>query len=219
MSIGLQALRDAAHREGWAQGNATLTAIQYTANLLGWKEVRSRSSDPTVAELVPRDTQRANPRSLSAEFGLGAQPLHTDGAHLTIPPDIVILHSEEPNNTPTLLWDSRPTYYSLRVSPRDAIAHGVFLVDSGRESFFATAKLKPNHIRYDPGCMSPCDQRARASAKYFADVEGEARKYEWSTRNNFVMIDNRMVLHARADATDDHSRLLKRLMYRTLESS
>lgn len=215
MIIDLRKLEASARKNGWASGSASVADIQLTAGRLGWKEIATRANDPSVAILRPMSQQQANPRSLSATYGMGAQPLHTDGAHLPDPPDVVVLCAAEPNSTPTLLWNSK-TWSETRTRPRDALEHGVFLVSNGRDSFYTTAKLDPFGVRYDPGCMIPCDQRARMAAQYFADVLEDACEHQWVTKNSVLVIDNRTTLHARAAvSSDDGVRELRRIMFAT----
>ena len=51
------------------------------------------SGDTSVATLEPQDRHDAHPSSLSAIHGRGAFPLHTDGAHHPVPPDLVLMES------------------------------------------------------------------------------------------------------------------------------
>lgn len=212
----LKVLRTSARKDGWAAGNASLPHVLYMAGLLGWREVKARRTDPPITNLRPVDQQQANPRSLSATYGRGAQPLHTDGAYLPNPPDVVVLIAEKPNDTPTLLWNSRSP--SPRTQPWQAISHGVFLINNGRDSFYATAQPSALALRYDPGCMIPCDQRARVAAEFFASAQDEAFAHHWTTRDGVLVIDNTVTLHARAEAAEDDTRVLKRIMFDTSES-
>lgn len=94
----------------------------------------------------PPTEQQAKPNSLSTEYGTGAQPLDTDGAHLPRPPDIVAFVAETPSRTPTRLWR---TLGITRAVPWEALRSGIFLVSSGRDSFFTPAAgdlmLQPVH--------------------------------------------------------------------------
>ena len=89
-----------------------------------------------------RKPSAAHPRSLSAEYGLGQQPLHTDGAYLADPPNIVALVSSRPSPTATQVWaagaQAGKNQGSAGPSPA-AFEHGMFLVHNGRDSFFAPA--------------------------------------------------------------------------------
>ncbi|WP_280423095.1 TauD/TfdA family dioxygenase [Nocardia carnea] len=123
-----------------------------------------------------------------------------------MPPDIVVLHTRYPSATPTML---------LR-NPLNGIdgTEGVFLVASGDDRFLATAYAYGKGLRFDPCCMTPQDQRARAIAAAFADAESEAVAHAWSEPNMVLVIDNTQVLHGRAAvAADDAGRVLSRVAF------
>jgi hypothetical protein len=130
--VDFAALVSSAQRDGWASGKGDISLVRKQAASLGWAEVAVRRSDPPVAVLRPTDKAAAHPRSPSAQYGLGQQPLHTDGAHLADPPDVVVLASAHPSPTPTLLWtaiigpgpiSSRTAVVAPGMSVSDALAH------------------------------------------------------------------------------------------------
>ena len=98
------ALVSAAQLNGWASGTGDIDSIREHAASLGWVEVPTRGGDAPVSVLRPTEASAAHPRSLSAEYGLGQQPLHTDGAHMVDPPDIVVLISSRRSSTATHVW-------------------------------------------------------------------------------------------------------------------
>jgi hypothetical protein len=211
----LKALAAAAEKQGWAAGSGDVETIRKQAAQLGWMEIASRRGDPTVSVLRPVIPSAAHPRSLSAVYGLGQQPLHTDCAHLQAPPDLLVLISERPTATPTQLW--RPDVSGRRGGPpylsAAALAHGMFLVRSGRDSFYAPA-LSGSCYRYDPGCMTPCDTRAREVQEYFDQQLSHASAHEWSAGEQVLVVDNRRALHARpAVAQSDLERQLTRIAF------
>ncbi|WP_433019942.1 TauD/TfdA family dioxygenase [Kribbella sp. CA-294648] len=195
---------------GWASGPGDLLAVQLTAGVLGWTEVPTRRGEQVLTTLTPSETEDAKPRSLSAIYGLAQLPLHTDGAHLERPPDFVVLIAEAPSATATRLWVAAPATSAF---PMDDAQHGVFLVDGGRDKFYSTASSSDGHIRYDPGCMHPCDPRAIRTANYFENQEENATRLEW-TGAGVLIIDNRRTLHGReAVTTSDVARVLRRIAY------
>lgn len=215
--MDFKALVSAAQREGWASGSGDIDSIRGQAALLGWAEVATRRGDAPVAVLRPTEPSAAQPRSLSAQFGLGQQPLHTDGAHLADPPDIVVLLSSRPSPTSTHVWIA-----DLRAGKSRGVSgltlaafeHGMFLVHSGRDSFYAPV-LAGGRYRYDPGCMTACDARAREVEAYLAAQTAQAAAFEWTRGGQVLVVDNRRVLHARAAvAEDDTGRELIRVAFR-----
>lgn len=211
MQTWLDSLVDTAKRDGWATGRAPMMLIQTTAARLGWTEVPGRRGSPPVTTLRPTNQEDANPRSLSAHYGRGAQPLHTDGAHLAKPPDVVILTCTGTSDTPTRLWKTN-IKDSFSFWPPDYVAHGVFLISNGRDSFFSTAFTSSGY-RYDPGCMVPCDARARKAALFFEEEFENSSEHSWDEPGKILVIANRRALHARASATDDALREIHRISY------
>jgi hypothetical protein len=100
------------------------------------------------------------------------------------------------------------------MSMGDALAHGMFLVHCGRDSFY-TPVLADVRYRYDPGCMTACDARARLVEEYFAGQLAAATAFQWSGTDQLLVIDNRRVLHGRAAVADaDAGRELTRVAFR-----
>lgn len=204
-------LAGAAQRGGWATGTGSIDEIREQAAELGWTEVATRRGDPPVSQLRPASRSGARPNSLSARYGLGAQPLHTDGAHLEQPPKFVVLLAEQPTLTPTLLYRlaHRPSGNPI---PWDALRCGMFLVHNWRDSFFAP--VHGSVTRYDPGCMSPCDQRAYLAVRHFEAALADAVMHEWLNPGQLLMIHNWSALHARAAVADgDDDRQLTRVAF------
>ncbi len=214
MSLALTELAAEAAETGWVTTTADLQELRVVARSLGWHEVPARLGDEPVSELRPVPARKAHPRSLSAQHGLGAQPLHTDGAHLALPPEIVALQAQTLNRTATHLWTVANTTASGAVVPWSALRHGVFLVSSGGATVHAVAASN-GRVRYDPGCMTPCDQRARRVASFFADALNDAHAHAWDSTREVLLIDNRITLHARAQLSpDDDSRVMRRVAFR-----
>jgi alpha-ketoglutarate-dependent taurine dioxygenase len=209
-------LVESARRSGWAVGSMRLGSVLVQADARGWVEVPTRKGEPGVSVLRPTPPQQAHPRSLSATHGLGEQPLHTDGAHLPVPPDFVVLHAAKPNGTPTRVWSlhaaaTNTEYPVIPLLP--GLRAGLFMVSSGKERFLAAAR-DAEGWRYDPGCMSPCDQRAREAVGYFESVAASAYSHHWTEPDQVLVIDNRRALHARGVVSAaDADRALTRVAY------
>jgi hypothetical protein len=212
----LAELAETARRSGWAAGSVPLQRLRWQARDLRWAEMPTRKGDPAVSVLRPTSSEEAHRRSLSATHGLGEQPLHTDGAHLTVPPHYLVLHAARPNGTPTLVWSlysrlTNPDYPT--VPPLPGLRAGLFLVRSGKERFL-TAAREAGGLRYDPGCMTPCDQRARDAVRYFESLASKAHRHGWTEPDQVLVIDNRRTLHARgAVSAADVDRELTRVAY------
>lgn len=166
----LEALAATARAKGWASGSGDIESVREQAGLLGWVEVVPRRGDATVSVLRPVIESAAHPNSLSAVYGLGQQQLHTDGAHLQVPPDVLVFICDRPSATSTQLW--RPDVPARRrrpLSTTSALSHGMFLVRNGRDSFYAPALSGSGYLRC-PGRTGPqaagrrCGPRRRSAA-------------------------------------------------------
>lgn len=199
--------------QGWHELSMSLPVLRDTARSLGWEEVRFRPQDAIVSELRPAERSRARKFSMSAAYGRSQQPLHTDGAHLHVPPDLVVLCAAAPSSTPTRLY-----WVDCRFRPEetlDALQHGVFLVEHVRNAFLTTA-TSSRGLRFDPVCMRPCDARAQLVASLFESAISQAHPHRWADPDRLLLIDNRWTLHGRAAiAAGDDDRLLRRVAFRT----
>jgi hypothetical protein len=200
---------------GWATARAEYPQLRFAAQQIGWKPVEIRRGDAGVTKLAPTPPQKAHPLSHSAFTGTGAQPLHTDGAHLRQPPRWILLHAETPNATAIkLVRLNHPLLMnSGKVSLPTAALGGMFLVSSGGDRFLAGLRTDEGAWRLDPGCMTACDQRAREAVEFLDGLEAKTEQHTWDSQNQVLLIDNRSVLHARGDASDDPDRRLTRLAY------
>jgi len=213
--VDFKALVTKAQEAGWASGLGDIESIRRQAASLGFIDVATRRGDATVSVLRPVDPAAARPNSLSAVYGLGEQPLHTDGAHLPDPPDYVVLIAQNPSATATRLWRAPSV---MRSQHPAALRHGMFLVRNGHDSFYAPAVVGARY-RYDPGCMTACDARARTIAQHFQNQLAKAITYEWARSGQVLVIENRRTLHARcAVAEDDLDRELTRIAFRVPEA-
>jgi hypothetical protein len=194
-----------ARAHGWCALKTDLDTFQRGAASLRLKSVPNRPGGNTRDQLRPMEREHAAPRSLSATYGLGPQPLHTDCAHHKVPPAFVILASRRRSTTPTLVW--RPS-----LTPRwSGLFHqGIFIVDGGSSQFLAPA-MAAGRIRFDPGCMRPCDGHARALVAALSSARHEAHRHEWSDDGMLLVIDNWRTLHARDTVTDPTERVMERI--------
>jgi hypothetical protein len=94
----------------------------------------------------------------------------------------------------------------------ECVRHGVFLVANGRDSFFSTA-YSNSRLRFDPGCMAPCDARAREAVRYFESLNKSVREHSWDDSGRVLVIDNRKVLHARPSVGDEPGRKIYRVSF------
>jgi len=202
-----------ARRRGWAELEGTLDGAVAAAASLGAEVVPTRPGDPPIGLLRPVPQESAHPASLSATYGLGALPFHTDGAYLRRPPDVVIMERESAADTElvaTLLFRVCPSTVGEDVW--EAMQQGVFHVRAGRDKFLCVAR-SGNILRFDPGCMRPLDPASRLVRRFF-EQSLDAVRYTWGSVGTVVVLDNTQVLHAREPAPRNSQRRLRRIMLR-----
>jgi alpha-ketoglutarate-dependent taurine dioxygenase len=187
--------------------------------------VPMRPHGPTIEILTPTPSSMAPPASLSSLHGVGAFPLHTDGAHHRRPPRWVLLRCVEPgaSQRPTYIADVR----SLELDQEQVVElkRAVWRIRNGFRSFLASvilpAKLPSRNretgklfLRYDPGCMTPADVAFMDTAAMLCDHIGKVPPdlVDWD-RDLAIVIDNWRVLHGRAPSptTDTGVRRLERI--------
>lgn len=204
-----EALLDGLRTQGWVSAKGNLPALQMALASAGVQPTptqRGRSH----GVLRPYTVDEAPPSSMSSVYGLEEQPLHTDGAHLASPPDVIALWSGEPNATPTYVWAASSTYVTAPAYMRS----GIFTVRSKRGSFLASA-LTGNRLRFDPVCMSPADGLAHRSVEFISSLRAEAVAHDWAEPETVLLIDNRRCLHARGAVEEqDTDRRLERATFR-----
>lgn len=195
--------------DGYAAATGDPKRVEFAFALARIGSQVTQGRGQKVNSLSPLSKERAPAKSLSAVFGLGAQPLHTDGAHLPEPPDIIVLFCETTSSTPTVVW-KRPVW------PPEFVRYGLFTVRGNGASFIAPA-FDRTRTRFDPVCMSPADAYATEAVSYFAEQRAEAYVHQWDEPNTMLFIDNRNALHAREailDEDDAKNRKIDRLAFK-----
>lgn len=207
-STDLEAALAEACRHGWSTLEGSLDfasrKVAYTRS-----GVPTRRGEAVIGILEARSPDQAHPKSLSARYGLGPFPLHTDGAHLRRPPKFTLLEATVETEVPTLLFDLRSTERAADVE--HALRDGVFAVGHGASSFYAPAVDEDENVRYDPACMFPVDPLARTVHAWLEEVAHSAASHHW-TLGTTLVIANRRCLHRRPDVTGNPDRALRRLM-------
>lgn len=174
-----------------------------------WQQMPQKGGSST-STLRPMGQGEAPARTLSAVYGLGSQPLHTDGAHLKAMPDVIVLYASDPTPTPTKVWKLSRRYPS-------ALRSGVFTVRGNGSSFLAHA-VADGRLRFDPVCMSPADHLAKEAQAFLIDASEAAHVHHWDIGGLLLFVDNRTALHGRdaiADGADAQTRAIERATYLT----
>jgi Taurine catabolism dioxygenase TauD, TfdA family len=139
----------------------------------------------------------ANRSSLSAKFGTGNFPMHSDTAHWTTPARYVVLACvhEGDNPAPTSLLDLQSSVFDN--AERETMRDGLFFVKNGKHSFYSSI-LSPlrSYFRYDPGCMSPINDAAHQMDGIMKSKNRFISEFIWQA-GMLLIIDNWRILHGR----------------------
>jgi alpha-ketoglutarate-dependent taurine dioxygenase len=178
--------------------------------------VPSRKSSSLIDELRPLSRSQAQPCSLSAHYGTGTFPFHTDTAHWRTPAHYVVLRAVVAHDQcrPTLLIDSRSL--QLRSSDRCLLKRAVFAVRSGRSSFLTTIIPRDEKFfRFDRDCMFPKSPSAVQASSILTSAETSCPAIEihWAP-NCTLVLDNWRFLHGRSrgNGKGTENRLLHRVL-------
>ncbi|WP_029085853.1 TauD/TfdA family dioxygenase [Brevundimonas aveniformis] len=192
--------------------DATVSELSKLGDRLGTRVPGRAGSLEEVIE--PQGTDDAHPRSLSARYGLGALPFHTELSHRTRPCRYLLLGCIDPGalTAATILLDWRTLGFSSQ--ELDLLEGTAVLVRSGRRSFYATI-LAPGGVflRYDPSCLEAVDKRGRIALALVEDriAAGSPQVHHWH-RADILIIDNWRVLHGRSSSDRGSGRRLARIL-------
>lgn len=154
-------------------------------------------------------TSDATPNTLSARYGRQAFPLHTDGAHLHVPPAFVGLWAETPSESATLLvdgWDIRTDLPALS---------DVWTVTPGGKApkFYCIPRRVVRgriDLRLNLDCMTHAISSAIPEAIRIGLAELPRIAVAWQA-GRLLVLDNRRMLHGRQAIADGTVRRLLRL--------
>lgn len=158
------------------------------------------------ADLVPYSKSDAPPGSMSSMVGKNAQPIHSDGAHTSVPPHYLIFECLEPGSEecPTHIWAIDLDKIIADRNPLLVAPQWVFgSKDRGFYSSIVQRKLSTSRIRFDPLCMTPA-AFCRSSL-----VEAESLIGSYSSKFSIdwiagaiLIVDNWRCLHARGSGAE-----------------
>ncbi|WP_457936909.1 TauD/TfdA family dioxygenase [Mesorhizobium sp. 10J20-29] len=200
------------HRSESANADATVSELGKLGDRIGTRVGGRAGALEEVIE--PHSADAAHPRSLSARYGLGALPFHTELSHRTRPCRYLLLGCIDPGSpaAATMLLD----WQTLGFSPEELnlLEATPVLVRSGRRSFYTTI-LAPGgaFLRYDPGCLEAVDQRGRIALALIDNriAAASPQAHQWR-QGDILIIDNWRVLHGRSPSDPGSGRRLARVL-------
>lgn len=196
-------LAEAVRERGWLHLRATGTQNNLAAEAL---KLALQLGDPMagreggpIETLAPLPIENANINSLSMQHGLGAFPLHIDGAHLPQPPRFILLACARPGLSPIPTVLARFRDLRLHHAERHQCESAAVLIRNGRQSFYSTIldRSRP-FIRFDQGCIKPMCLDGKQALKAIAlrAAETGPTAFDWQA-GDILVIDNWRVLHGR----------------------
>lgn len=204
---------------GWSRhaaelqdADALICEIARIGDLLG---ARAPGRAGAMEEVVrPRAATEAHPRSMSADYGHGALPFHTELSHRLRPCRYLLLGCFEPGSpgAATMLLDWR----TLGFSPDELqlLQDAPILVRSGRHSFYSTI-LPPDraYLRYDPCCLEAIDGRGQQALQLVEErlTAASPEVHHWC-QGDILVIDNWRILHRRGPSGRHSGRRLARVL-------
>lgn len=206
---------DELQSKGWAKLDFASPDTRYF-DLMEWATslglpIPSRRGGSLIDILRVRPETEATPWSLSARFGKGAFPFHTDQAKLRTPPRYIILRCRRlrASRRPTLIQD----FNNLKLSsPEHSIlSRAIWVVNGGRGCFLSPIFTKhqvsgESLLRFDMNCMKPAHPQFAEAANILSEALSRTNpiRIEWY-EGLTIVLDNWRMLHARANNETLHS--------------
>jgi hypothetical protein len=161
-------------------------------------------------ELIPLTHSVKYQKSLTKEFGLGAFPFHTDGAHRPIPPEFTILQYSgiEKSETGTLFLDSLE--FSGAKENEDLFFNEIYLVQYGEKPFLSPLINKQIYkrsiFRFNKMVMK---KLINLTSKTLEDsISTTPLRINW-TKGKIIIINNWRLLHAREKLVEGEEQIRK----------
>lgn len=206
-------------QNGWIEFMCDLSTDSLSIARQFGEPLPSRRGGSLVDPLVPMKQEDAHPRSISAIYGTGEFPFHTDGAYMRVPPRFMLLRFiEGKSNRTTLLLDACALPFSAE--ERREMFRDVWVVNGGRGRFLTTVFNNSlvsgsTIVRYDRGCMRPAHPAFNRAADIL-DLRSQENKpvqINWKLGRTLVL-DNWRMLHARGSSSLEAAerRVLERVL-------
>jgi alpha-ketoglutarate-dependent taurine dioxygenase len=184
--------------------------------------IPARRSGPLTQLLLPTEAKDALPFSLSAGFGVGSFPWHTDGAHWRHPPRWVVMRLASGGASQTATGLVSLAELGLNEQQRLLLRGAMFVISRGRSAFLRPLLDDITYpgrlvLRLDPRVMRPAHDSSLAAYEMLQralDATQPAR-VEWR-QGHALVVDNWNCAHMReAVRTEERrNRVLERVLVR-----
>lgn len=204
---------------GWArvQNISSRAVLLELARSIG-RPIASPSGD-LVKEIRITSTLMARPGTLSAAYGCGEFPLHTDTAFWPVPARYVVLRVQGDTRRCTKVRAFEDTFCECERRFRALTEQSVWFVRARSASFYCSMSCRLDQRvgwRYDDKCMFPANRAAREVKEVFEGLT-KSSAGEWISWSGeeAVVLSNWRVLHGRGPAPqDENERILERIYVR-----
>lgn len=203
--------------------------------LRGWTRIANVGSSDDVLALASRlgtplpsangdlmkklsvvPTEEGAPSSLSAQFGTGAFPLHTDTAFWSRPARYLLMRVDGDKRRPTTILTFRRVLDGCSERVKQLIGTTSWKLRTPSINTYCSMQFRLENTvgwRYDRQCMSPANRAARevdeAIQAAFATLRPE--EIDWS-ESGLIVVSNWAALHGRGSGPiDEGERILERL--------
>lgn len=170
-----------------------------------------------ISELRVVPSTEARPLTLSAIFGTGIFPLHTDTAFWPTPARFLVMLAEGDIRRTTTICPIRKILDSGDINIVNLIEKSVWIARGEGRSRYALMTLETKNVRsgvrFDRQCMKPANASAMKVAAYFDmnDYAFSAERVEWRSQTA-VVISNWYALHGRGpQPANEQQRIIRRI--------
>ena len=199
--------------KGWA----TIPGIRDEQSLMALAhELGTPLPNPTgqkISQLRIQARAAARPNTLSAKFGTGAFPLHTDTAFWLVPARFLVMRVIGDNRRSTLVCPFHGLTNLAGENFPAVVRESIWTVRLSGTLVYTPMTLRPRGIRYDTGCMNPANRAAEKFERAMSEIAPlvDAKKIHWS-EGMAAVIDNWQCLHGRgAEPSLEGERILQRI--------
>ena len=202
---------------GWARvpGITGTSDLLRLATSLGKPVENARHA--LISQLRVVASMEARPMTLSARFGTGAFPLHTDTAFWPVPAKFLVVLARGDIRRTTTVCSLRRILDLGGINLMKVIEKSVWIVRGNHGNFYRQMTLSTKGIRsgvrFDRQCMKPANASAREVAAYFDsdDCATVVEHVEWRP-HTAVVISNWHTLHGRGSRpVNEEQRILQRI--------
>jgi hypothetical protein len=208
-------------REVEERGMAYVNGIYGPSSLLELARDLGRPLHNATGELIRElrvvPCTMARPYTLSATFGSGRFPLHTDTAFWTLPARFLVMRAIGDTRRPTTVCPFSDLFELAGDKLATVVRKSVWSLRASTASIYCEMSFRGHSrslgFRYDRQCMTPANLAAREVDEYITSAASETvtQLISWS-EGTAVVIANWVSLHGRGPKPpDEQERIVQRI--------